>query len=249
MSGHNKWSTIKHKKARTDAVRGRVFTKIIRELTVAARTGGGDADANPRLRKAVLNAKSVNMPKDTMQRAIDKGTGDLDGVNYEDVVYEGYGPGGVAVLVEAVTDNRNRTTAEMRLAFGKHGGNLGTPGSVGFLFERKGQVIGDVGELAEDDLMMLALDAGAADIDIDGDTFTIETEPGQEDDVAAKLESDGVKIERSENALVPSTTIELSGNQAKQMLRIIEQLEDNDDVQNVWSNFDIDDETAAELNA
>jgi YebC/PmpR family DNA-binding regulatory protein len=247
MSGHNKWSTIKHKKAKTDAKRGKVFTKIIRELTVAARMGGGDVEMNPRLRKAVANAKASNMPKDTMQRAIDKGAGNLDGVNYEDVVYEGYGPGGVAVMVEAVTDNRNRTTAEMRLAFGKYGGNLGSPGSVGYLFERVGQISGEAGAFEEDDLMMLALEAGAEDLTLDDGTFTITTEAGTEDDIAEKLQADGVQIDKFETALIPSTTVELSGKKATSMMKIIDMLEDNDDVQNVFSNFDIDDETAAEL--
>ncbi|MDP6947164.1 MAG: YebC/PmpR family DNA-binding transcriptional regulator [Myxococcota bacterium] len=249
MSGHNKWSTIKHKKGKADAARGKVFTKIIREIVVAAKQGGGDPDANPRLRKALLGAKSANMPKNTWERAIAKGTGELSGVVYEDITYEGYGPGGVAILVESLTDNRNRTIGEVRHAFSKYNGNMASPGAVAYLFTLTGQIQVERGELSEDDLMMVALEAGAEDIEGQGNDWTITTSAADVYEVRDALEAGGVVIVDAKAAQVASLTVELTGNQARGAIRLIERLEELDDVQHVWSNFDIDDETAAELAA
>ena len=247
MSGHNKWSTIKHKKGRADAVRGRVFTKIIREIVVAARMGGGDPESNPRLRTALNGARAQNMPKATSDRAIAKGTGDLDGANYEDITYEGYGPGGMAILVETLTDNRNRTISEVRHAFSRGGGNMATPGAVSYLFSQVGQIQLSRGDMDEDGLMMAALEAGGLDIDGAGDDWTVTTDPGEVEDVRERLEAAGVSVQQAEVAQVASLTVELSGEEAMKAMRLIERLDDLDDVQHVWSNFDIDDETAAAL--
>ena len=247
MSGHNKWSTIKHKKGRADAVRGRVFTKIIREIVVAARMGGGDPEANPRLRTALNGARAQNMPKTTYDRAIAKGTGDLDGVNYEDITYEGYGPGGMAILVETLTDNRNRTISEVRHAFSRGGGNMATPGAVSYLFSQVGQIQVTKGDMDEDELMMAALEAGATDIDGANDDWTLTTDPGQVEQVREQLEAAGIDVQEAEVAQVASLTVELSGEDAMKAMRLIERLDDLEDVQHVWSNFDIDDETAAAL--
>ncbi len=249
MSGHNKWSTIKHKKGKTDAARGKAFTKIIREIVVAARMGGGDPESNPRLRTALNNARSANMPKNTSDRAIAKGTGDLEGVNYDDITYEGYGPGGVAILVETLTDNRNRTIGEVRHAFSKWGGNLATQGAVSYLFSKVGQIQVQLQEMDEEDLMMAALDAGAADIEGEGTDWTVTADPGEVDDVSERLQAAGVKVLQAEVAQVASLTVELNGKDAMKAVRLIEKIEDLDDVQNVWSNFDIDDDTAAVLEA
>jgi len=244
MSGHNKWSTIKHKKGRQDAKRGKIFTKIIREITVSAREGGGDVDANPRLRAAVAAAKAVNMPADNIKRAIDRGTGDLDGVAYEDVCYEGYGPGGVAVMLECLTDNRNRTTPEVRHLFSKHGGNLGENGSVGWVFTRKGLILVSRADgLDEDALMESALEAGAEDLDMDDpDFFRVFTAPEELHQVKDGLETAGAVIEAAEFDMEPSTSVKLEGKKAQQMMRLIEAFEDHDDVQNVWVNFDFDED-------
>ena len=247
MSGHNKWSTIKHKKGKADAKRGKIFTKIIREMTVSAREGGGDADTNPRLRAAVAAAKAANMPADNIKRAIQRGTGELPGVTYEQVNYEGYGPGGVAVMVETLTDNRNRTTPEIRHLFSRHGGNLGETGCVGWLFTRKGLVLVPRSSgIDEDDLMERALEAGAEDLDTsDDEYFRLATAPDELHMVKDELEAAGVEVEAAEFDMEPSTTQQLEGKQAQQMIRLMEAFEDHDDVQNVWANFDIDDEALA----
>ncbi len=244
MSGHNKWSTIKHKKAREDAKRGKIFTKIIREITVAAREGGGDPESNPRLRAAIQAAKSANMPADNIKRAIQRGTGELPGVSYEDVTYEGYGPGGVAVLLEVLTDNRNRTTAEVRHLFAKHGGNLGENGCVSWIFTRKGVVLVPRGEgVDEDALMETALEAGAEDLDAsDPEFFRVVTAPDELHTVKEQVEAAGFPVEAAEFEMEPSTQVRLEGKKAEQMLKLMTAFDDHDDVQNVWANFDIDDE-------
>jgi YebC/PmpR family DNA-binding regulatory protein len=247
MSGHNKWSTIKHKKAREDAKKGKIFTKIIREITVSAREGGGDPDANPRLRAAVIAAKAANMPADNVKRAIRRGTGELPGVSYEQISYEGYGPGGAAVLVDVLTDNRNRTTPEIRHLFAKHGGNLGETGCVSWLFDRKGLLLvpRDAG-VDEDSLMELALEAGAEDLDADDqEYFRIQTAADELHKVKDFLEGHEVQVEAAELEMQPSSTTRLEDKKAQQMLRLMEAFDDHDDVQNVWSNFDIDDELLA----
>ncbi len=248
MSGHNKWSTIKHKKGRADAKRGKIFTKIIREITVSARAGGGDIEANPRLRAAVTAAKAANMPADNIKRAVNRGTGDLDGVTYEEVNYEGYGPGGVAVMLECLTDNRNRTTPEVRHLFSKHGGNLGENGSVSWVFSRKGLIlVSRADEMDEDVLLESALDAGAEDLDTeDPDFFRVFTVPEELHQVKEGLEAAGVVIEAAQFDMEPSTSMRLEGKKAQQMIRLMEAFEDHDDVQNVWANFDFDED---ELNA
>jgi YebC/PmpR family DNA-binding regulatory protein len=241
MSGHNKWSTIKHKKGKLDAKRGKLFTKVIREITTAAREGGGDADGNPRLRAAIQSAKAANMPSDTLNKAIQRGTGELPGVSYEEVTYEGYGPGGVAVMVQALTDNRNRTTAELRHLFGKHGGNLGESGCVAFLFKKQGYLIMPkrVGE--EDKVMEAALDAGAEDfLADDPDLYEIYTSPEELHKVKAALEAHGLAVEQAKVEMVPTVQVRLEDKRAEQMVRLMEAFEDHDDVQNIWANFDID---------
>ncbi len=250
MSGHNKWSTIKHKKGRADAKRGKLFTKIIREITVAAREGGGDPESNPRLRAGVAAAKAANMPADNIKRAIDRGTGDLDGVAYEEVSFEGYGPGGVAVMLEILTDNRNRTTPEIRHLFSKHGGNLGENGCVSWLFARKGLLlVPRSDEIDEDEIMELALEAGAEDLDTeDQDYYRVYTSPDELHSVKDSLEAANEKlvIEAAQMEMEPSSTTRLEGKPAQQMIRLMEAFDDHDDVQNVWANFDIDDELLTE---
>jgi YebC/PmpR family DNA-binding regulatory protein len=249
MSGHNKWSTIKHKKGRADAKRGKLFTKIIREITVSAREAGGDPDANPRLRAAVQAAKAANMPADTIKRAIQRGTGELPGTTYEDATYEGYGPGGVAVMLEILTDNRNRTTPEIRHLFSKHGGNLGENGCVSWLFGRKGTIlVPRSDELDEDTMMELVLEAGAEDLDTDDpDLYTVSTAADELHMVKEALEAKGVVAEAAELSMEPSSTTRVEGTAARQMLRLMEAFDDHDDVQNVWANFDIDDEILADI--
>ena len=243
MSGHNKWSTIKHKKGRADAKRGKLFTKLIREITVSARESGGDESANPRLRSAIAAAKAANMPADNIKRAIQRGTGEIPGVVYEEVQYEGYGPGGAAVLLQTLTDNRNRTTPEIRHIFTKAGGNLGENGCVSWLFTRKGLLLIErTDELDEDTLLELALEAGAEDLDTeDADFFRVYTAPEELHVVKEQLESNGIVIESTEIDMEPSSTQKLEGKQAQQMIRLMEAFDDQDDVQNVWSNFDVDD--------
>ena len=248
MSGHSKWSTIKHKKGRADAKRGKVFTKIIREITVAAREGGGEPDSNPRLRAAVAAAKAANMPADNIKRAIDRGTGDLDGVSYEEFSFEGYGPGGVAVMLELMTDNRNRTTPEIRHLFSRFGGNLGENGCVSWLFTRKGLIlVPRTSDVNEEMIMERALEAGAEDLDTeDTDYFRIYTSPEELHAVKDKLEAGGLEVEAAQIEMEPSSTTRLEGKNARQMIRLMEAFDDHDDVQNVWANFDIDDEMMSE---
>jgi len=241
MSGHNKWSTIKHKKGKADAKRGKLFTKIIRELTTAAREGGGDPDGNPRLRAAILAAKAANMPSDNIAKAIQRGTGELPGVAYEEVLYEGYGPGGVAVMLQALTDNRNRTTAEIRHLFGKHGGNLGESGCVAFLFKRQGYLIIPKSAGDEDAVMEAVLEAGAEDFFAeDPELYEVYTAPDELHKVKAALEAKGFAVEQAKVEMVPTIQVRLEDKRAEQMVRLMEVFEDHDDVQNVWANFDID---------
>jgi len=249
MSGHSKWSTIKHKKAAKDAKRGKIFTKLIKEITVAARLGGGDAKANPRLRTAVLAARAQSMPNDTIERAIKKGTGELEGVSYDEVVYEGYGPGGVAVLVEALTDNRNRTVAELRNVFDKCGGNLGTSGSVAWMFTKRGLVTVERAGADEDKVMEVALEAGADDVTDSGDILEVLTAPEQFDQVKEALEGAGITTASAEITMMPSSTTTISGKHAEQMVRLLEMLDDHDDVQRVSSNMDIAAEELEKLSA
>ena len=239
MSGHSKWHSIKHKKGATDAKRGKLFTKFIKEITVAARTGGGDPDANARLRKAILDAKAGNMPNDTIDRAIRRGTGAEEGVNYEEITYEGYGPGGVALLIEAVTDNRNRTVAEIRHIFSKNGGNLGEAGSVGWLFEKKGYIVVDKSAKPEEELFDIAIEAGADDLRDDEDNFEIITSLEDFEAVNSAVKSAGIEPQVAEVSMVPQNYVKLEGGNAHQMLRLMEALEDHDDVQKVHANFDI----------
>ena len=240
MSGHSKWSTIKHKKGAADAKRGKVFTRIIKEMTVAARLGGGDINGNPRLRAAVAEAKANNMPKDNVERAIKRGTGEIEGVSYEEVTYEGYGPGGVALLVEAMTDNTNRTTPEIRHMFEKAGGNMGTPGSVRFQFDRKGYFSIEKKAVEEDKLMEIVLEAGADDLQTeDPETYEVYTSPEAFEQVRQALEKNNIPTLEGKLGQIPSNYVKLDEQKAKAMLRLLELLDDHDDVQNVWSNFDI----------
>ncbi|HVW19187.1 MAG TPA: YebC/PmpR family DNA-binding transcriptional regulator [Solirubrobacteraceae bacterium] len=238
MSGHSKWASIKHKKAIVDSRRGKLFTKLARAITVAAREGGGDLEGNPALQLAVQKARDASMPKDNIERAIAKGTGaDKDAEAYEAIVYEGYGPGGVALLVEALTDNRNRTGSEVRHLFSKHGGNLGEPGSVAYLFDKKGLVVVDATRYSEDDLLA-AVEAGAEDIAVDDDVFEVIADPSDLTAVRRALEDAGVQVEASEVQQRPKTTVEIDADAAAKVLRLIEALEDNDDVDSVHANFD-----------
>jgi YebC/PmpR family DNA-binding regulatory protein len=239
MSGHSKWHSIKHKKGALDAKRGKLFTKFIKEITVAARSGGGDPDANARLRKAINDAKAGNMPNDTIDRAIRRGTGEEEGVNYEEITYEGYGPGGVALMVQSMTDNRNRTVAEIRHIFSKNGGNLGESGSVGWMFEKKGYIVVEKAAKSEEELFELAIDAGADDLRDDEDNFEIITSPDAFDSVLTAVKGAGVEPQVAEVEMVPQNYIKLEGSDARQMLKLMEALEDHDDVQKVSANFDI----------
>jgi YebC/PmpR family DNA-binding regulatory protein len=247
MSGHSKWSTIKHKKAAQDAKRGAMFTKVIKELTVAARLGGGDADMNPRLRTVMLKAKAVNMPQDTVQRAIMKGTGELPGVHYEEITYEGYGPGGVAMIVTVLTDNRNRTVAEVRKIFSKSGGNLGETGCVAWMFQKKGLIVVDKDKIDEDELLGIALEAGAEDVRPGDAIYEVITSVEDFEQVKQGVAAKGIELSSSEISLLPQTTVRLEGNQARQLLKLMDELEEHDDVQNVYANFDIPDEVMAEV--
>lgn len=239
MSGHNKWSSIKHKKGAADAKRGKIFTKIIKEITIASRDGGGDPDANPRLRTAMQNAKAANMPVDNVTRAIKKGTGELEGVSYDDITYEGYGPGGAAFIVDTLTDNKNRTVAEIRSIFGKAGGSLGATGSVNWMFERKGQIIILKENATEEALMDAALEAGAEDV-LDSDTvWEVRTEPNDLYAVAEIIEK-AFTVEESKLARIPQNTTAVNGKTAEQVIRLYETLEDSEDVQDVWANFLVD---------
>ena len=242
MSGHSKWSTIKHKKGAADKKRGKIFTKLIKEITVAARMGGGDPDANPRLRHALSTANSQNLPKDTAQRAVKKGTGDLEGVEYEEILYEGYGPGGVAMLVECLTDNKNRTIADVRQIFGKAGGNVGTDGCVAWMFDKKGFISVPKANSDEDTLMELALDAGAEDIIEETDSFEIITAPEDYDAVKDAIDAAQIQYELAEITMIPQNMTKLEGKEAEKMIKFMEALDDSDDVQNFYSNADIPDE-------
>ncbi len=247
MSGHSKWASIKHKKAATDAKRGKAFTRLIKELAVTARMGGGDPDANPRLRKAIADSKAANMPADNIKRAILKGTGQLEGVNYEEMTYEGYGPGGVAIFIEVVTDNKNRTVSEIRHIFSKNGGNLGESGSVGWIFQRKGYIVVEKSSASEEELMDLILEAGAEDLRDDGSNFEILTAPEDYENVDKILKENNIKTAASDLSMIPQNYVKLVGKQAEKCLRLMEALEDHDDAQNVWANFDIDEEEIAKF--
>lgn len=240
MSGHSKWSTIKHKKGAADAKRGRLFTKLIREITMAARMGGGAAESNPRLRKAIDDAKAVNMPADNIKRGIQRGTGELPGVSYEELTFEGYGPGGVAVLIEAMTDNKNRTLPEIRTIFSKHGGNLGETGSVRFLFQKKGYIAIEKEKAQEDKVFEAAIEAGAEDVSASDEHHEIQTAPEVLSEVRASLEAKGIPIAIAEVSMIPTTEVPLDARKAEQMMKLMEALEDHDDVQHVWANFDFE---------
>lgn len=247
MSGHSKWATIKHKKGAADKARGKLFAKLARQIEVAARSGGGDADSNASLRTMILKAKAAQMTKDAIDRAIKRGTGDTDGANYESVTYEGYAPGGVAMLVDVLTDNRNRTASDVRSAFSKFGGSMAEPGAVGWQFSRRGVILVD-GAMDEDDLMGAALEAGADDIERDGDSWRVLTDPSVVYEVKDALEAGGVKVVSAESTMISSTSIEVTDvDDARQILRIMDMLEDNDDVQDVYANFDIDESLMQEL--
>lgn len=242
MSGHNKWSSIKHRKGAQDAKRGKIFTKLIKEITVAARAGGGDIEANPRLRSAVAAAKVENMPKDNIERAIKKGSGDLEGVSYEENSYEGYGPGGAAILVESLTDNKNRAVAEIRHIFNKYGGNMGENGCVAWMFDKKGYLRVDKAVVAEEKLMEIALEAGAEDVLEDDDSFEVTTEPQDFEGIKEALEAAGIPFSDAEVTMLPQTLNPLTGAEAERMLKLMEAMEDCDDVQKVYTNADIPDD-------
>ena len=240
MSGHSKWATIKHKKGAADARRGKVFTRLIKEITVAARIGGGDPDGNPRLRAAVAAAKAENMPADNIKRAIQKGTGELPGATYEEAVYEGYGPGGVAMMLEIATDNKNRTISEIRHIFGKHGGNLGESGCVSWMFNKRGYVVVEKDKADEEKLLNVVMEAGADDLSEDGTNWEIFTSPNTLQQVVDQLKSQNITPALAEVSMIPQSYVKLSGKGAQQMLRLSEELEDHEDVQHVYANFDIE---------
>ncbi|MFQ5449250.1 MAG: YebC/PmpR family DNA-binding transcriptional regulator [Nitrospinaceae bacterium] len=247
MSGHSKWASIKHKKGALDAKRGKIFTRIIKEITVAARLGGGDIDGNPRLRTAVAAAKAANMPQDNINRAIKKGTGELEGTHYEEVTYEGYGPGGAAIFMEVVTDNKNRTVSEIRALLGKRGGNMGENGCVAWIFEQKGFISVPASEKGEDELLELALEAGAEDMKTVDGRYEIITAVENFEAVRKSLEDHGVKMETAELTRIPQNTVPIDEKHGKQLLRLMDALEDHDDIQKVYSNFDIPDEILAAI--
>ncbi len=240
MSGHSKWSTIKHKKGAADAKRGKIFTRLIKEITVAARMGGGSSDHNPRLRSAIAEAKSNNMPASNIERAIKKGTGELEGVSYEEVTYEGYGPGGVAIMLEAITDNKNRTTGEIRKIFSKGNGNMGEQNCVGWMFDSKGLIVISKDAVTEEKLMEVALESGAEDIEDEEDSFQVVTDPGSFQGVKDALGQAGIPLVSAKLDKIPQNTVRVEGKDAAQVLRLAEALEEHDDVQNVYANFDID---------
>jgi YebC/PmpR family DNA-binding regulatory protein len=242
MSGHSKWAGIKHKKAIIDAKRGKAFTKLVKEITVAAREGGGSPDTNPRLRTAILNAKAQNVPNDKIETSILRGTGQLPGVVFEELIYEGYGPGGVAIIVEVATDNKNRGVSDMRYIFSKNGGNLGDKGSVAWMFNKKGLITIDKDKTNEDDLIVIALDAGADDIQVGDDSFEIITTPENFENVKDAIQEAGIETVLAEVSMMPQTFVKVEGKEALQVLKLMEVLEDYDDTQNVYSNFDMPDE-------
>ncbi len=242
MSGHSKWSSIKHKKGAADAKRGKVFTKLIKEITVAARMGGGDPDGNPRLRTAIAAAKAENMPKENIERGIKKGTGELEGVSYEEVSYEGYGPGGVAVLIDCLTDNRNRTVADIKHLFERNGGNLGEPGCVSYMFEQKGLIAFDKDTVDEEQLFDVALEAGAEDVNEEETEFEVVTQPSDFESVKKAIDAAGLSYTISEVTKIPKSTVKVEGKKAQQMLNLMQGIEDHDDVSHVYANFDISDD-------
>lgn len=247
MSGHSKWASIKHKKGAADAKRGKLFTKLIREITVAAKDGGGSPETNPSLRTAISRANDANMPKDNIEKAIKKGTGELPGVTYESCSFEGYGPGGVAILVEALTDNKNRSSAEVRNIFSKKSGNMAGAGSVSWIFTPKGYILIDKSEIDEEELFSITVDAGAEDIKSGEKNYEIFCDPKELENVKSALSEKNIKWETAELAKIPNSTVKLSGSQAKQVLSLVETLEDHDDVQKVYANFDIPDEVLEEI--
>ena len=249
MSGHSKWSTIKRKKGIADAKRGQIFTKVIKELTVAAREGGGDESANPRLRSAISTAKSVNMPSSNIEKAIKKGTGELPGIVYEEASYEGYGPGGAALLIKALTDNKNRTVSEIRHLLTKHDGSLAGPGSVAWQFEAKGLLTVKKDSVSEDDLFSIVVDAGADDMTVEEDLFEVITSPEKFENVKSALIDSNITIDSAELTQIPSTTKEINGSDARKLIQLMELLENHEDVQNVFSNFDIDEKILEEMAA
>jgi len=240
MSGHSKWHTIKHKKGAADAKRGKVFTRIIKELTVAARNGGGDAATNPRLRTLIADAKAVNMPADNIKKAIQRGTGELPGISYEEITYEGYGPGGAALIIETMTDNKNRTVGELRHMLEKHSGNLGAANSVAWMFAKKGYVVVEKTAAEEETLLNVSLEAGAEDMRDDGDSWEILSDPSSFEAVRDAVKQMGIEPATAQVAMLPQNYVKLEGKEAAQMIRLMESLEDHDDVQHVWSNFDIE---------
>jgi len=242
MSGHSKWASIKHRKAAADAKRGKLFTKLIKEITIAARQGGDDPDANSRLRTAIASAKAQNMPSENIERAILRGTGQLPGISYEEVSYEGYGPKGVAIIVEVVTDNRNRATSDLRYIFSKNGGNLGERGCVSWMFDKKGLIVIDKDKAEEDELIMIALEAGAEDVQSRDDSFEITSAPQDFESVKDAIQEAEIEMALAEVSMIPQTTVELDGKEALQLLRLMGSLEEHDDVQNVYANFDIPDD-------
>jgi len=241
MSGHNKWSSIKHKKAAVDAKRGKIFTRLIREITISAKEGGGDPEGNARLRTAINAARAANMPSKNIENAIKRGTGELEGAQFVEVIYEGYGPGGVAIIVHTSTDNTNRTASEVRHAFSKHNGNLGAMGCVSYLFHRKGIIQIEAAKTTEDKLMEIVLDAGAEDIQLDGDTFTVTTQPSDLEKVREAIQKAGIEIMSAESKLIPQTTTRVEAKEAEQCLRLLAHLDDLDDVSSVSANFEMDD--------
>jgi YebC/PmpR family DNA-binding regulatory protein len=247
MSGHSKWATIKHKKGALDAKRGKIFTRLIKEISIAAKNGGGDPDTNPRLRGAILAAKAENMPQDNIKRAIQRGTGELPGATYEEFSLEGYGPGGVAVLLDINTDNRNRTVSEIRHVFGKNGGNMADAGAVSYMFHKKGEIIVPKSAVKEDDLMALVLDAGAEDLRDDGENWEVLSEPSAYEAVLEAVKKAGIEPTSSSVTMIPANYIKLEGPAASTMIRLMEAFEEHDDVQNVHSNFDIDQKLLEEV--
>jgi YebC/PmpR family DNA-binding regulatory protein len=242
MSGHSKWASIKHKKGALDAKRGKIFTRLIKEISVAARLGGGDPNGNARLRQAMVAAKAENMPKDNIERAIKKGTGELEGMSYEEVSYEAYGPGGVAVLIDCLTDNKNRTVADLKHAFDRHGGSLGAPGCVSWIFEKKGVIAFDKGTVEEEKLLEVALDSGAEDVKQGDGQFEVVMNPADFERVKKAFDTSGLRYSLAEITMIPQNFVRLEGKKAEQMLNLMEALEDNDDISHVYANFDIPDE-------
>jgi len=249
MSGHSKWATIKRKKGKLDAQRGRMFTKLIKEITIAARAGGGDPEGNPRLRTAIATAKAANMPQDNIKKAIQKGTGELPGVTYEEATYEGYGPGGVAIILEVVTDNKNRTVAEIRHLFTKYNGNLGETGCVGWMFEKQGRILVETSKVDEEKLMEIVLDSGASDMTTEEDVYEIITPYDKFEAVKDSIENSDIEYSEASINMVPQTTIKLEGPKAESMLKLMMSLEEHDDIQDVYANFDIDESLMEKLSA